>query len=307
MSKREVTLKARLGTGGGFRAIPCGVVELPAKMENRKSKIENLEGAFTLIELLVVIAIIAILAAMLLPALASAKERAKRARCVSNLRQIGVAATIYAGDNADKVVPCRRTGDSPPQWCQMAFNPPDYTNLLSIAQINTNGIGSVWACPDLPKLPTYDDEGTLQQWAIGYQYFGGVTTWVNNKFPEGAPHVGYSPVKLGLSKAYWVLAADCVIKAGGPPAAWGGAWGGQRPIYDDMPVHRNASDMHPAGGNELTADCAVQWCGAKSMSYFQTWRTAGDRLLFFYQNPSDFDQALQNVLPQLSINNYWNP
>ena len=70
------------------------------------------QRAFTLIELLVVIAIIAILAAILFPVFAQAREKARQASCLSNLKQIGLGAMMYAQDYDETIVPVQ-TGNSP--------------------------------------------------------------------------------------------------------------------------------------------------------------------------------------------------
>lgn len=130
------------------------------------SKQSGLRRAFTLIELLVVIAIIAILASLLLPALASSKDRAKGIACVNNLKQSGIAVRMYSDENEGKLPLAERLPTMPstpplPRICDL---------LAPHVGYDTNNLpqqSSVFRCP-ADRVQRFEQNGSSYEWNNWY-------------------------------------------------------------------------------------------------------------------------------------------
>ncbi len=122
-----------------------------------KSRFQCSPIAFTLIELLVVIGIIGILAALLMPAFGRAKGKAYDTKCISNLRQIGIALSIYADENQGRL----------PYAERQPSNPVSPTNVLPrIVNVLSNHVGgavAVFKCPR-DNQGFYQREGSSYEW-----------------------------------------------------------------------------------------------------------------------------------------------
>jgi len=210
-----------------------------------------LSGGFTLIELLVVIAIIAILAALLLPTLASAKEKARRTTCRSALRQLGLAVQMYGSDNRE-TVPTGVRDDGGEHTIWIGTNTFNAIRSYSGTNMST--------CPSLAGSFQYYE--APYGWVIGYSYNGGhKTPWPGQPGPPWT-----SPQKL-TDSALLTLACDLnqwAEPSGGsgwviaPHGATGAAQQGGDPFLS-VKTLTTSLQAGGKGGNVLLLDGSVPW------------------------------------------------
>lgn len=240
-------------------------------------------GAFTLIELLVVIAIIGILAAMLLPVLAGAKERAKRASCKNSMRQFSLAIHMYADDNRQ----------SAPSGAPNKPKKPDDDHLPVISNATSNSLAEYKATERVLHCPSFGDWFIKQQaerpfeereygYVIGYNYHGGHTNTPWRPLP-GHAATWVSPQKL-TENPNLVLLSDMndwsplYRQTYAPHAKSGSMLKATDPDDNSGVGGVPSADIGASGGNVGLLDGSVGWKNIRQMEVYrgsQQWDNDG--------------------------------
>ena len=230
-----------------------------------RSAARSVPRGFTLIELLVVIVIIAILSSLLLPVLASAKEKAKRVACKSNMRQAIITVHLYGNDWRD-LVPDGR--DNNGEWHAIRIRNETYTNLVQYT-----GNFKIMDCPNF----TYGAFGRFSPtygYLIGYAYLGNALGAANmTAWPLTSPYFWYSPRKTGESPTNCIIADANTWGSGlvmaphgktGPRNRTSPASSTPATFISGATIETPAS-IGGVGGNVGLLDSSVSWKSMKQM------------------------------------------
>jgi prepilin-type N-terminal cleavage/methylation domain-containing protein len=227
----------------------------PGSSDGKRSR-----RAFTLIELLVVIAIIGILASLLLPVLARAKERARRANCASNLHEYGIACDMYANDNNNKL-PQMLHGwwpwDVSVETADLLTQNGAQRGILYCPSFSAQDNDALWGGTNGYLNGGYRGTGYANTFPGGNSNHGLVTSNVNTVIatPDGQPSL-----RVLLADATITAATDRTVAQRDTysyvkiPTGSGGVVG----LSSENSPHLRGSKT-AAGGNILMCDIHVEW------------------------------------------------